>query len=43
MLAQDLSLDSIEDFLAQGRIAIGISREPGSFIVQLFKELSHRG
>jgi predicted CoA-binding protein len=44
MPAQDLSLDSIEDFLAQRRIAmVGISRQPGSFSVQLFKELSRRG
>lgn len=44
MSAQDLSLDSIEDFLAQRRIAmVGISREPRSFSVQLFKELSRRG
>jgi predicted CoA-binding protein len=44
MPAQNLSLDSIEDFLAQKRIAmVGISREPGSFSVQLFKELSRRG
>lgn len=44
MPGQDLSLDSIEDFLAQRRIAmVGISREPGGFSVQLFKELSRRG
>jgi hypothetical protein len=44
MPAQDLSLDSIEDFLAQRRIAmVGISREPGSYSVQQFKELSRRG
>jgi predicted CoA-binding protein len=44
MPAQNLSLDSIEDFLAQKRMAmVGISREPGSFSAQLFKELSRRG
>jgi predicted CoA-binding protein len=44
MPPQNLSLDSIQDFLAQRRIAmVGISREPGSFSVQLFKELSRRG
>lgn len=44
MPSQNLSLDSIEDFLAQRRIAmVGISREPGSFSVQLCKELSRRG
>jgi predicted CoA-binding protein len=44
MALQDLSLETIEDFLAQKRIAmVGVSREPGSFSVTLFKELCRRG
>lgn len=39
-----LLLDTIQDFLAQRRIAmVGISREPKSFSVLLFKELCLRG
>lgn len=38
------SMQSIEDFLAQKRIAIvGVSREPRSFSAQLFAEFSRRG
>jgi hypothetical protein len=38
------SLDVIEDFLAQKRIAmVGISREPKNFSVSLFNELCRRG
>jgi predicted CoA-binding protein len=38
------SLETIQDFLAQKRIAIaGISRDPASFSVQMFKELCRRG
>ena len=41
---QKFSLDTIEDFLAQKRIAmVGISQEPGSFSAQLFKQLCSRG
>ena len=44
MVAQSRSLEVIEDFLAQKRIAmVGISREPKEFSVMLFKELCHRG
>jgi hypothetical protein len=44
MALQDLSLETIEDFLAQKRIAlIGVSRKPGSFSVPMFQELSRRG
>lgn len=39
-----VSLETIEDFLAQKRIAmVGISREPRNFSVQLFQELCRRG
>jgi uncharacterized protein len=42
--AQNPSLETIEDFLAQKRIAmVGISREPRSFSVMLFEELCRRG
>jgi uncharacterized protein len=44
MATQTLSLEMIEDFLAQKRIAmVGISREPESFSVALFEELCRRG
>src|SRR5208282_3588060 len=44
MPAQITSLDTIEDFLAQKRIAVvGISRDPASFSASLFKELCRRG
>lgn len=38
------SLETIQDFLAQKRIAmVGVSREPKEFSVMLFKELCRRG
>jgi len=41
---QHTSLDTIDDFLAQKRIAIvGMSRDPKSMSAILFKELSRRG
>jgi predicted CoA-binding protein len=44
MAVQSLSLETIQDFLAQKRIAmVGISREPTSFSAKLFEELSRRG
>src|ERR1039457_5011371 len=44
MATQTLSLEMIEDFLAQKRIAmVGISREPTNFSVMLFEELCRRG
>ena len=44
MAVQSLALETIEDFLAQKRIAmVGISREPNSFSVTLFEELCRRG
>ncbi len=44
MAAQNASLEIINDFLAQKRIAMaGISRDPASFSVALFKELCRRG
>lgn len=44
MTSQGLSLETIEDFLAQKRIAmVGVSREPRSFSVTLFEELCRRG
>jgi predicted CoA-binding protein len=44
MATQNLSLETIEDFLAHKRIAmVGISREPRSFSVMLFEELCRRG
>ena len=44
MASQNLSLETIEDFLAQKRLAmVGISREPGSFSAILFEELCRRG
>lgn len=44
MQVQRTSLDTIEDFLAQKRVAlVGISREAKSIGAILFKELSSRG
>ena len=44
MTSQSVSLETIDDFLAQRRIAmVGISREPKNFSVMLFEELSRRG
>jgi predicted CoA-binding protein len=42
--SSSLSMSVIDDFLAQKRIAmVGISRQPGSFSVNLFEELCRRG
>jgi predicted CoA-binding protein len=44
MATQAASLDTIQDFLAQKRIAlVGISREPASDSARLFEELRRRG
>lgn len=44
MTAQSSSLETIEDFLAEKRIAmVGISRDPANFSVKLFEELCRRG
>lgn len=44
MASQNLSLETIEDFLAQKRVAmVGISRDPRSFSATLFEELCRRG
>jgi uncharacterized protein len=44
MATQDASLDTIQDFLAQKRIAmVGISRDPASDSAKLFEELRRRG
>jgi len=44
MALQPLSLETIEDFLAQKRIAIiGASRDPKSFSIMLLKEFVRRG
>jgi uncharacterized protein len=44
MATQTVSLDTIQDFLAQKRIAmVGISRDPASDSVKLFEELCRRG
>ena len=44
MATQDASLETIQDFLAQKRIAmVGISRDPANFSVKLFEELCRRG
>ena len=44
MARQPLSLETIEDFLAQKRIAIvGASRDPKSFSIMLLKEFVRRG
>jgi len=41
---QNVSLETIDDFLAQKRIAmVGISRGPRSFSILLFEELCRRG
>lgn len=41
---QNVSLETIEDFLAQKRIAmVGISREPKAFSALLFEEFCRRG
>ena len=43
MQARSASLETIEDLLAQKRIAIaGISRDPSNFSVKLFEEYSRR-
>ena len=43
-MATQASLETIEDFLAQKRIAMaGISRDPKSFSANLFEELCRRG
>ena len=42
--ALETSMETIEDFLAQKRIAMaGISRDPANFSVKLFEELCRRG
>ncbi len=44
MATQPASLATIQDFLAQKRIAIaGISRDPASFSAMVFKEFCRRG
>ena len=44
MARQPLSLETIEDFLTQKRIAlIGVSRDPKSFSIMLLKEFVRRG
>jgi uncharacterized protein len=44
MATQSVWLETIEDFLAQKRIAmVGISRDPASFSASLYKELRRRG
>lgn len=44
MRLQNVSIENINDFLAQNRIAmVGISREPASLSVKLFEELCRRG
>ena len=44
MATQTISLETINNFLAQKRIAmVGISREPRSISVSLFEELCRRG
>ena len=44
MATQRASLETIEDFLAQKRIAMaGVSRDPASDSVKLFEELCRRG
>lgn len=44
MATQRVTLEIIEDFLAQKRIAmVGISRDPANFSVKLFEELCRRG
>jgi len=44
MASQNVSLETIEDFLSQKRIAmVGISREPKDFSLSMFEELCRRG
>jgi uncharacterized protein len=44
MTTQRASLEIIEDFLDQKRIAVvGVSRDPANFSVKLFEELCRRG
>jgi len=44
MAVQKVSLETIQDFLAQKRIAmIGISRQPKDFSIMLFEEFVRRG
>jgi predicted CoA-binding protein len=44
MASLGATLESIEEFLGQKRIAMaGISRDPGSFSMMMFKELCRRG
>ena len=44
MNVRDTSLEAIEDFFAQKRIAIaGVSRDPASLSVKLFEEFCRRG
>ncbi|HUJ95946.1 MAG TPA: CoA-binding protein [Terriglobales bacterium] len=44
MEAENVSMETIQDFLAQKRIAmVGISRHPRDFSEHLFKELCRRG
>ena len=44
MATQRASFETIEDFLAQKRIAMaGISRDPANLSVKLFEELTRRG
>lgn len=44
MQNHNVSLETIQDFLAQKRIAmVGISRDPASFSVSLFDEFCRRG
>ncbi|MGA8149553.1 MAG: CoA-binding protein [Terriglobales bacterium] len=44
MATQGASLEIIEDFLRQKRIAmVGVSRDPANFSVKLFEELCRRG
>ncbi len=44
MTVQSAPLETIEDFLAQKRIAmVGISRDPANLSVKLFEELCRRG
>lgn len=44
MLSHDVSLEAVEAFLAQKRIAmVGVSRNPKDFSIALFDELCRRG
>jgi len=43
-MSRNISIETIEDFLRQKRIAmVGISREPKDFSVMLFNEFRRRG